>query len=86
MYSYLETSGGQSSNPYFNRNLWQLKTAVFLHWCLICAVPLKKLFSSFTTQFNLGSIEGYKLQVKNMICKQRNNEKIEKAVSIFLRK
>jgi hypothetical protein len=21
------------------RNLWQLKTAVFLHWCLICARP-----------------------------------------------
>jgi len=50
IYSYLETSGGQSSNPYLNavhfstpeinRNLWQLKTAVFLHWCLICALPL----------------------------------------------
>ncbi len=49
IYSYLETSGGQSSNPYLNvvhfstpeliRHLWQLKTAVFLHWCLICAVP-----------------------------------------------
>jgi len=49
IYSYLETSGGQSSNPYLNvvhifgliRNLWQLKTAVFLHWCLIRAVPMK---------------------------------------------
>jgi hypothetical protein len=49
IYSYLETSGGQSSNlnlkvvHFFNtiRNLWQLKTAVFLHWCLICTVPLK---------------------------------------------
>jgi hypothetical protein len=47
IYSYLETSGGQSSNPYLNvvhffntRDLWQLKTAVLLHWCLICAVPL----------------------------------------------
>jgi hypothetical protein len=50
IYSYLETSGGQSSNPYLNvvdlstpeliRNLWQLKTAVFLHWCLKCAVSL----------------------------------------------
>jgi hypothetical protein len=48
--SYLETSGGQSSNPYLNvlfltpeliRNLSQLKTAVFLHWCLIRAVPLE---------------------------------------------
>jgi hypothetical protein len=24
------------------RNLWQLKTAVFLLWCLICPVPLQK--------------------------------------------
>ncbi len=48
IYSYLETSGGQSSNLYLNvvlfstavliLNLWQLKTVVFLHWCLICAV------------------------------------------------
>jgi hypothetical protein len=51
-YSYIETSGGQSYNPYLNavhfftpdlnRNLWQLKTAVFLHWYLLCAVPLKE--------------------------------------------
>ncbi len=43
--SYLETSGGQSSNPYFNvvhflapeliRNLWEHQTAVFQHWFLI---------------------------------------------------
>ncbi len=26
--------------PELIRNLWQLKTAVFLHCCLICAVPL----------------------------------------------
>jgi hypothetical protein len=51
IYSYLDTSGGQSSNPYLNvvifsppeliRHLWQLKTAVFLHWCLIFALLLK---------------------------------------------
>ncbi len=51
IYSYLETSGGQSYNPYLNvvhfstqiliRYLWQLKTVVFLHWCLICAVLLQ---------------------------------------------
>ncbi len=50
IYSYLETSGGQSYNLYLNlvhfltpvliRHLWQLKTVVFLHWCLICAVLL----------------------------------------------
>jgi hypothetical protein len=28
------------STPGLNRNLRQLKTAVFLHWCLLCAVPL----------------------------------------------
>ena len=26
------------STPELIRNLWQLKTAVFLHWCLICAL------------------------------------------------
>ncbi len=48
IYSYLETSGGQSYDVYLNvvhlstpvliRHLWQLKTVVFLHWCLIHAV------------------------------------------------
>ncbi len=28
------------SIPELIRNLWQLKTAVFLHWCLILALPL----------------------------------------------
>jgi hypothetical protein len=51
IYSYLETSGGQSSNLYLNvgsffstpvktRYLWQFKTVVFLHWFLICTVLL----------------------------------------------
>jgi hypothetical protein len=49
IYSYLETSGGQSYNLYLNvvlfsapvllRHLWQLNTVVFLHWCRICAFP-----------------------------------------------
>jgi hypothetical protein len=48
MYSYLETSGGQSYNLYLNvlifsiqglnRHLWHPKTVVLLHWCLICAL------------------------------------------------
>ncbi len=52
IYSYLDTSGGQSYNlylnvvnfltPVLNRYLWQLKTVVFLHWCLICALLLIK--------------------------------------------
>ncbi len=51
IYSYLETSGGKSYNLYLKccsffstpvliRHLWQLKTVVFLHWCLIHAILL----------------------------------------------
>jgi hypothetical protein len=50
IYSYLETSGGRSSNLYSNavhfstpgliRHLRQLKAVVFLHWCLIGALLL----------------------------------------------
>ncbi len=28
------------SMPVLIRHLWQLKTVVFLHWCLICTVPI----------------------------------------------
>ncbi len=52
IYSYLETSGGQSSNLYLNvvhflttvliRYLWQLRTVVFLHGCLICGAPIRR--------------------------------------------
>jgi hypothetical protein len=52
IYSYLETSGHQSSHLYLNvvhcstpmliRHLWQLKTALFLQRCLICAVLLAR--------------------------------------------
>jgi hypothetical protein len=31
------------STPELNRHLWQLKTSVFMHWCLICAVPFRGL-------------------------------------------
>jgi hypothetical protein len=51
IYSYLETSGSQSSNLYLNvvhfltpvliRHLRQLKTVVFLHWCLMGALLLR---------------------------------------------
>ncbi len=56
--SYLETSGGQSSNLYLNvvqffnnRHLWQLKTVVFWHWCLMCAVLIHVIKASFTGPF-----------------------------------
>ncbi len=55
IYPFLETSGVQSSDLYLNvvnfstpvliRNLWQLKTAVFLHRSLKCAVLLLYLFN-----------------------------------------
>jgi len=51
IYSFLDTSGGQSSNLYLNvvyffstpvliSHLWQLETVVFLHWYLIRVVLL----------------------------------------------
>jgi hypothetical protein len=50
IYSYLETSCGQSYNLYLNvvhffnacfiRHLWQLNTVVFQHWFLIRAIQL----------------------------------------------
>jgi hypothetical protein len=49
IYSFLETSGGQSSNLHLNltsvliRHLWQLKTVVFVHWFVIHAVLLDVL-------------------------------------------
>jgi hypothetical protein len=56
IYSYVKTSGGQSSNLYLNvvhfsmpvfiRHLWHLKTIVFMHRCLICAVQLHDMLSS----------------------------------------
>ncbi len=55
IYSYLEMSGGQSYNFYLNvfhflaavliRHLWQLKTVVFLHCCVILAVLLLLIFA-----------------------------------------
>jgi hypothetical protein len=49
-YSYLKTSDGQSTNLYLNavhcfnpvliRHLWQLKTVLFLHWCVVRALLL----------------------------------------------
>ncbi len=56
IYSYLETSGGQSSNPYLNavhfltpvliKHLLQHTTIVLLHWCLMCAVLLPWPYST----------------------------------------
>ncbi len=59
--SYLETSGGQIYNLYLNvvhffntiKLLWQLKTVVFLHWCLICTVLLCIFFQNVNTPLEL---------------------------------
>ncbi len=60
--SYLDTSGGQSSDLFLNvahfltpvlvRHLWQVKTDVFLHWYLICySEKYVWLHNSFYFQF-----------------------------------
>jgi hypothetical protein len=61
IYSYLETSGGQISILYLYvlhfltsvliRHLWQLKTVVFLHWSLLCAVLLITKYFFTSAQF-----------------------------------
>jgi hypothetical protein len=41
------------STPALNRRLWQLKTVVFLHWYIICAVLLLYLGEENTLTLNL---------------------------------
>ncbi len=74
IYSYLETSGGQSSNPYLNvdhfltpepiRNQWQLKTDVFPHWCLICAIPMSQIYDEIVFRFTRLSCHVYFPEMK----------------------
>jgi hypothetical protein len=40
------------STPVLIRHLWQLKTVVFLHWCLIYAVLLKRNINSREVAMN----------------------------------
>ncbi len=75
IYFYLETSGGESSNIYlkvdifslpgFIRHLWQLKTIVFLHWCLIRTVLLRFLGDKTLKGFIRDDISTKKLKRKN---------------------
>ncbi len=37
------------SAPVLIRRLWQLKTVVFLHWCIICAVLLRGVYAGMKT-------------------------------------
>jgi len=38
------------STPVLITHLWQFKTAVFLHWCPICAVLLEPVGEVFNRQ------------------------------------
>ncbi len=42
------------STPVLIRYLWQLKTVVFLHWCLICAVLLYHYCSNVVITWKIG--------------------------------
>ena len=66
IFSYLETSRGQSSNiyiqmlfifstPVFIRHLWQLKTVIILHRCLLHSVLF--MFANITLYWNCLSIK-----------------------------
>ncbi len=65
IYSYLETFGGQIFNlylyvgnfltPVLIRHLWQLKTVVLMHRCLLCTVPLRQK-KVFATLVNLNGL------------------------------
>jgi hypothetical protein len=52
------------STPVLNRHLWQLKTVVFLHWCLIRAVVLCKLW---TKQLPVAVLKYYDHHMKIVI-------------------
>jgi hypothetical protein len=70
IYSYLEAPGGQNSNLYLNvvspstpvliRHLWQLRTVIFMHWCLIHTV----LFNNLSHSRSLKSVGE-----QNQLCK-----------------
>ncbi len=44
------------SIPVLNIHLWQLKTVVFLHWCLICAILLVSWTNSRSAKPSLAFI------------------------------
>jgi hypothetical protein len=77
IYSYLERSGGQSSNLYLNvvhfstpvfiMHLWKLKTAVFPQRCLVCAVLLAfNLSNGVTDTLESSTILIFLIQVKGI--------------------
>jgi hypothetical protein len=51
--------------PVLIRHLWQLKTAVFLHWCLIREVLWPQLRGSVTRKLNKNLPNFWKKMAKN---------------------
>ncbi len=52
------------STPEFIRHLWQLKTVVFLHWCLMCAVHMFIVQATGGGRFSFNlNVEGNKPKV-----------------------
>ncbi len=45
------------STPELIRNLWRLKTTVFLHWCLLRAVPLYPPLRAGDKKYNLNKCD-----------------------------
>ncbi len=85
IYSYLETSGGQSYNLYLNivhfltlvliRHLWQLRTFIFLHWCLKRVVFLVTAVKRFVVQVQAVILLGFHPSyLCKMLNRQCNNE------------
>ncbi len=75
IYFFLEPSGGQRYNPYLNVVIFfntrvklksVYKTAVFLHWCLICAVPLHECTHAMFSKYTRLLSYNWKLHVKNV--------------------
>ncbi len=55
--------------PVLIRHLWQLETVVFLHWCLLCAILLRKIDHCATNIFfserTSSSMSSYKPSSRN---------------------
>ncbi len=71
------------STPVLIRNLWQLKTVVFLHWCLICAVQLvykTNLSPSLVAYFKVTDI----LKNTSFLCLLRVHNVLQKRPLVWL--
>jgi hypothetical protein len=51
------------STPVLIRHLWQLKTVVFLHWCIICSVLLAQVNCDISAQYFTLMLSDFMLSV-----------------------